>query len=392
MKMLSIYQPLILFFFALVSCKQAANVDQPTITVAAKVYYTPDKFVMGSDLSYANQVEDYGGVFKDSGKVKDVFKLFKDRGNNLVRVRLWHTPTWTANLNNGKQYSDLQDVVKTIRRAKAEGMYVNLDLHYSDTWADPSKQDMPKAWQGLAFNVLKDSVYNYTLNTLKYLQNLNLTPEMIQIGNENNNGMLWSLGKIDNNNFQNFCDLAKSGIKAVRDFSQSSSIKPQIVLHCAQLQNADWWADGVINKGGVTDFDILGLSHYYKWSTVNSMADISKTISGLKTKYNKKIMLVETAFSWTTADADTYANIMTTNSAVEGYAISKDGQLQYMKDLTQTVITAGGSGIQYWEPEWISSSMHDLWGSGSSWDNNTLFDFTGNALPAFDFMTSNYQF
>jgi arabinogalactan endo-1,4-beta-galactosidase len=378
-------------FFACTSCKKM-NVEKPILNTPKGVFYTPDKFVMGSDLSYVNQVEDYGGVFKDSGQVKDVFKLLKARGNNLVRVRLWHTPTWTASLNNGKQYSDLQDVVKTIRRAKAEGMHTNLNLHYSDTWADPAKQDLPKAWEGLPLSILKDSVYQYTLKTLNYLKSLNLTPEMIQIGNENNNGMLFPLGKITNNNFQPFAELLKSGIKAVRDFSLTSEIKPQIVIHCAQLQHAEWWTDGVITKGGVTDFDIIGLSHYYKWSTVNDLLSVTNLIKKLKTQYNKKVMIVETAFSWTTESSDNYNNIMWSADAVSGFAISQEGQQKYMTAFTQAVIAGGGSGIQYWEPCWISSSMKDLWGTGSSWENNTLFDFKGNALPALEYMTYSYQF
>jgi arabinogalactan endo-1,4-beta-galactosidase len=271
-------------------------------------------------------------------------------------------------------------------------MQVNLDLHYSDTWADPANQTLPKSWEGLPLSILKDSVYQYTLNTLTYLKSLNLTPEMIQIGNENNSGMLFPLGKITNNNFQPFADLLKSGIKAVRDFSLNSDIKPQIVLHCAQLQDSEWWTDGVIAKGGVTDFDIIGLSHYYKWSTVNDLLSITNKIKKLKSLYNKKVMIVETAFSWTTESSDNYNNIMWSADAINGYPISQDGQLRYMRDFTQAVIAGGGSGIQYWEPCWISTSMKDLWGTGSSWENNTLFDFKGNALPALEFMTYSYQF
>jgi arabinogalactan endo-1,4-beta-galactosidase len=388
LRFLLLIQCFLAIFFA--ACKKM-NLEKPVLTTPQGVFYTPDKFVMGSDLSYVNQVEDYGAVFKDSGQVKDVFKLLKTRGNNLVRVRLWHTPTWTAALNNNKQYSDLQDVVKTIRRAKAEGMHVNLDLHYSDTWADPANQTLPKAWEGRPLSILKDSVYNYTLNTLKYLKSLNLTPEMIQIGNENNNGMLFPIGKITNNDFTPFSELLKSGIKAVRDFSLTSDIKPQIVLHCAQLQDAEWWANGVVTKGGVTDFDILGLSHYYKWSTVNDLLSITNTIKKLKTTYNKKVMIVETAFSWTTESSDNYNNIMWTADAVSGYPITQEGQQKYMRDFTQAVIAGGGSGIQYWEPCWITSRMKDLWGTGSSWENNTLFDFNGNALPAVGYMTYSYQ-
>jgi arabinogalactan endo-1,4-beta-galactosidase len=386
----------LLFFSGFIACSACKKVvvekTTPILVTPKNAFYSPDKFVMGSDLSYVNQVEDYGGVFKDSNQVKDVFKILKAHGNNLVRVRLWHTPAWTGTINKGKLYSDLQDVAKTIRRAKAEGMHVNLDLHYSDTWADPATQALPKAWEGLPLSILKDSVYQYTLKTLKYLQSQNLTPEMIQIGNENNNGMLFPTGKIVNNNFQSFADLLKSGIKAVRDFSLTSDIKPQIVIHCAQLQHAEWWCDGVINKGGVTDYDIIGLSHYYKWSTVNDFSAVTNTIKKLKTQYNKKVMVVETAFSFTNDGADGYNNIMSSADPVNGYAISQDGQARYMRDLTQAIISGGGSGIQYWEPCWITSSMKDLWGTGSSWENNALFDFKGNALPALDYMSFIYQF
>ncbi|MBL7818960.1 MAG: glycosyl hydrolase 53 family protein [Saprospiraceae bacterium] len=379
-------------FFTSASCKKTTGGGTVTPTSDTRTFYTADKFVMGGDLSYVNQIQDYGGVFKDSSKVKDPFLLCKDRGMNLVRVRLWHTPAWTATINNGKMYSDLVDVAKTIKRAKDAGMTVNLDLHYSDTWADPQKQDIPKAWEGLPLSILKDSVYNYTLSVLNYLKARNLTPEMIQIGNENNNGMCWNVGKIVSNNFQPFADLLKSGIKAVRDFSTNSTIKPQVVIHVAQLQTAEWWADGVINKGGVTDYDILGLSHYYQWSTMNNMADISTVIKNLKTKYGKKVMIVETAYSWTNQNGDTYNNIMSDPSKVPTYPLTSEGQYNYMKDLTQTVISAGGSGIQYWEPLWITSPMKDLWGTGSSWENNALFDFQGNALKGFDFMTFAYKF
>lgn len=370
------------------ACKKTQN-SIPTHD--EKAIYFPHEFVMGADLSYTNQVEDYGGIYRDSGNVKDPFLICKQRGTNLIRVRLFHNPTWTTNLNSGKYYNDLNDVTKTIRRAKNAGMWVNLDLHYSDTWADPHKQELPAAWQGLTLPILKDSIYQYTLMVLNHLKSQNLTPEIIQIGNENNNGMCFPLGKIVNDNFQPFAELLKSGIKAVRDFSINSTIKPQIILHVAQLHDADWWANGVVNVGGVQDFDILGISHYYQWANINTMSAIGATIRNLKTKYGKKIMIVETAYSWTTQNADAYGNIMSDPTKTPQYPLSPDGQFRYLRDLTQEVITAGGSGIMYWEAGWITSSLRDLWGVGSSWDNNTLFDFQGNALQGFDFMTFKYK-
>jgi arabinogalactan endo-1,4-beta-galactosidase len=365
----------------------------PPVATDTRTFYTPKTFVMGGDLSYVNQIEDNGGVYRDSAKAKDPFRLLKDRGMNCVRVRLWHNPQWSAALNTkGKVYSGLEDVSKTIRRAKQQGMVVNLCIQYSDEWADPGKQKTPAAWANLDFATLKDSMYQYTLFVLQHLEKQGLTPEMVQIGNETNGGMLFPKGQLLNNNWQPFTDCLKMGIKAVRDFSKTATIKPQIILHVAQMQNTGWWTDGIYNKGGVTDFDILGISHYYKWSTVNAMSDIADRIKSLKSQYNKKVMIVETAFSWTTKSADNYNNFMWTDTPVEGFAISEDGQGKYMKSLVQTVISAGGSGVMYWEPAWITSSMKDLWGTGSSWENNTLFDFTGNALPSVSYMTEKYTF
>jgi arabinogalactan endo-1,4-beta-galactosidase len=375
-----------------ISCGKKTVADIISPVVPSKVIYDWNKFVMGADLSYVNQVQDYGGVYKDAGVVKDPFIIFKDHGANLVRVRLWHNPQWLKALNGGKMYSDLYDAEKTIQRAKAAGMAVNLDIHYSDTSADPANQNTPAAWTGLTLPVLKDSVYNYTLAVLNYLKSRNLVPEMVQVGNETNQGMLWPIGKTSGSNFTAFCELLKAGIKAVRDFSASSAIRPQIILHVAQLNNAAFWCSNVITTGAVTDFDVIGLSHYSKWATINDMTAIRANISNLKTTYGKKVMIVETAYPFTTTNADSYTNVIDAGAAVSGYAINNAGQYSYMKDLTQAVIAGGGSGIMYWEPGWITSSLKDLWGTGSSWDNMTLFDQSSNTLPAMDYMTYAYQF
>jgi arabinogalactan endo-1,4-beta-galactosidase len=381
----------ILMIAAFTACKKSPA-QQPVVPVNDSIkFYKWTEFVMGADLSFVNQVQDYGGVYKDSSIARDPYLIFKNHGANVVRVRLWHNPQWLAPLNAGKLYSDIYDVEKTIKRAKAAGMAVNLDFHYSDTWADPANQVTPAAWAGLSLLGLKDSVYNYTLTVLNYLKANNCTPEMIQVGNENNQGMLWPLGKITNNNFTSFGSLLNSGIKAVRNFSAASPIKPQIILHVAQLQNATYWTNGII-AAGVTDFDILGLSHYSQWTTVNTIADIKNTISTLKSTFNKKIMIVETAYPFTADNADNYANINSANAVISGYPITPMGQYQYMVDLTQAVISGGGSGIMYWEPAWISSASHDLWGTGSSWENNAFFDFKGNILSGIDYMNYRYHF
>lgn len=371
------------------SCKK--NAAPPSTSQTNRVYEW-NQFSMGADLSYVNAVENAGGRYTINGQATDVFVLLKQHGTNTVRVRLWHNPTWQNGLNGGFVFSNLNDVIKTIQRAKAAGMAVNLDLHYSDTWADPSHQTVPAAWRNLPLQTLKDSVYSYTQFVLQTLAAKNLTPEMIQIGNETNGGMCWPVGEVASNGWNAFATLLNAGVKAVRDFSSTASIKPKIILHHAQLQTARSWISS-LQKSGVTDYDILGLSHYYKWSTVNNMQAISDTIAQLKTLTGKQIMIVETAFPFTNAGADNYQNIFYESSGnISGYPISIEGQLAYYKDLSNAVWKAGGSGIMIWEPAWITSSLNDSWGTGSSWENNAFFDYNGNLHKGIEFMKAIYPF
>jgi len=150
------------------------------------IQLTAQDFYFGADMSYVNEMEDCGVTYMEAQTAKDPFQIFENHGGNLVRLRLWHTPNWYDDLNDGKRYSDLQDVKKAIARAKGEGLNVLLDFHLSDNWADPSKQLVPSAWLPVVddVDVLKDSLYNYIYQTISDLHEENLLPEMIQIGNE----------------------------------------------------------------------------------------------------------------------------------------------------------------------------------------------------------------
>jgi arabinogalactan endo-1,4-beta-galactosidase len=384
--------PLIILLISLFFLSCSSKKDETQNTVPADTTYSWEKFSMGADLSYVNELKDYGAEYFDSGLIRDPFAILKSHGTNTVRVRLWHNPQWLLPITGGKLYSDLFDVEKTIKQAKEMGMAIILDIHYSDTWADPSHQETPAAWTGLSLSALKDSVYQYTMSVLNHLKSKSLTPEMVQIGNETNGGMLFPAGQVKNDDWTAFGELLNSGIKAVRDFSAGSSIKPRIILHVAQLQNADWWMTGITQKAKVTNFDILGVSHYSKWSKISRMDVIANTIQDLRSKYGKKVMIVETAYPWTGGNADNYSNKWNPADSVAGYPLTIEGQRLYLTDLTQAVITGGGSGIIYWEPAWITSPMPDKWGVGSSWDNCTLFDFTGNLLPSASYLNTKYNF
>ncbi|QHG89002.1 arabinogalactan endo-1,4-beta-galactosidase [Xanthomonas cucurbitae] len=341
---------------------------------------------LGADLSYVNEMEECGVRYRDNGVVTDPFELFRAHGANLVRVRLWNDARWT-------KYSDLSDVKKTIARARAQGMQVLLDLHYSDEWADGDKQLIPKAWASITdTDELARILYGFTYDTLSALDRAGLMPELVQVGNESNSDLMasqpWDKQRpID---WQRNAKLFNAGIQAVRDMSTRSAIKPRVMLHIAQPENVEPWF-AAATKAGVTDFDLIGISYYRKWST-QSMAQLGKTIQRLRGRFAADVVVVETAYPWTLESGDTSPNLLGADSLIAGYPATPQGQARYMIDLTQLVIDTGGAGVVYWEPAWTSSSCKTRWGTGSSWENASFFDFRhGNELlPAIDFMRHPY--
>ena len=181
------------------SCKNQDNNNGNTNPGDTNKFYKTSEFVMGADLSYANQILDHGGVYKDSGNIADPYQIFQKYGANVIRFRLFNNPAWTKEVygaSGTQMYNDFADVKKGITKAKEAGMQVCLDFHYSDTWADPSNQIIPAAWDTLSrIFVLEDSIYNYTYKTLNDLGNNGLMPEYVQIGNEINPGFLLPHGK-----------------------------------------------------------------------------------------------------------------------------------------------------------------------------------------------------
>jgi arabinogalactan endo-1,4-beta-galactosidase len=368
---------LILFLF---SCNQDEPGSDQDDNSGEVTDTTASKFYFGADMSSVNMIEFYGAVYKENEIKFDPFILFKNHGCNLIRVRLFNNPDAKGGYSQFYKpgYCGLKDVTKTIKRAKDAGMEVCLDFHYSDTWADPSNQKIPLAWQGLTLLVLKDSLYNYTLSVLTSLKNQNLTPEMVQIGNEINPGILLPVGESNTA----LATLLNSGIKAVRDFSSTSSLKPKIIIHYADNENAVWRFTN-LKRAGVIDYDIIGISYYDQWAKIK-FAGLTSVIKQLKTQFTQKVMVVETFYQWTNASRD--GKVYTTQVQLNGFPVTKDGQFDYMKSLTQDVITAGGSGVIYWEPAWVNSSL------GFGQEVNSFFDFNGNVLTGINFMNYTYVF
>jgi arabinogalactan endo-1,4-beta-galactosidase len=340
-------------------------------------------FYMGADLSYVNEMEDCGAVYKNSDNQEaDVFDIFEKAGANLIRVRLWHNPTWT-------NYSNFEDVKKTIRRAKDNNMSVLLDFHYSDTWADPYKQEIPLAWEINLNNdsLLGEMLYDYTFSTLTTLDSLKLSPEIVQIGNEIN-PMILQKGNLqwpidwDRNSL-----LLNKGIEAVRNFSMETQNNIEIMLHIAQPENGIWWFDQA-SSNNVVDYDWIGLSYYPQWSQYN-LSNLEPVLTNLRTTYNKKLMIVETAYPFTLQNIDSANNILGSQSLLVNYPATQQGQLDYLLELKRVLQNSGGGGLVYWEPAWISTSCSTLWGSGSHWDNATLFDHQSKANKGLEFYCDN---
>jgi arabinogalactan endo-1,4-beta-galactosidase len=335
------------------------------------------RFYFGADLSYVNEMEDCGAVYRVDGQAQDPYRLFADLGTNLVRVRIWNDAKWTP-------YSDLDDVKETIRRSKAAGMQVLLDFHYSDDWADGDKQIVPEAWRPIRDDVpaLSRALYDYTRQVLDALAAEGLDPDMVQVGNETNPELM---GELDwksarpGINWDRNAALFNAGIKAVRDAGAASGHPARVMLHIAQPENVEPWFQAAAAHG-VTDYDLIGVSYYRKWST-KTPAELYDTIRRLDAAYDADVVVVETAYPFTAEGEDASPNLLGTDSLLDGYPATEAGQLKYMTDLTQGVIDAGGTGVVYWEPAWVSTRCSTRWGVGSNWENATFFDWRRGNEP-----------
>jgi arabinogalactan endo-1,4-beta-galactosidase len=354
-------------------------------------------FYFGADMSYINEMEDCGVIFHENEEAKEAHEIFKNHNCNLVRLRLWHTPDWHDNLNDGKRYSDLSDVKISIAKAKKQGMNVLLDFHFSDNWADPKHQVVPDAWANIVddLDILKDSLYQYVYSTLTVLNKENLLPEMVQIGNETNKGILQSekdneTWKLD---WERNAILFNQGIKAVRDFEKTYQKSIKIMLHAAAPENTEWLIEG-FQKSGITDFDIIGISYYWAWHKPTSIKETGAIVRNLRATYpEKEVIIVETGYIWTTKWNDNAANIISATHP-DYEPASPQNQRDWLIDMTQEVIKNGAKGVVYWEPCWVSSPCSTRWGQGSHQEHATFFDFENNLLlpGGIEWMTHDYDF
>ncbi len=356
------------------------------------------RFMKGVDISMLAQIEASGGLFyQEDGTARDALEILRDHGVNWVRLRIWNNPVFPpgTTLYHGTSVvpgpagggNNDESVVRGLaRRAKALGMRVYLDFHYSDFWADPGKQDTPAAWRSLTAAQLEQAVYDYTKQVLRDMRSDGAAPDLVEIGNEINNGMLWPIGqrsgaKTDPAGYVELNRLLNAGAKAVRDTSRFT----KIMIHIANdsgLSGAQSFFD---NVDPVVDYDCIGLSYYPYWH--GSLADLQTIMNTLTARYHKPVIIAETAYAFTSANGDAQGNSWSGTDPISGgFEVSVQGQATAMRNIMEAVSKVPrdrGLGVFYWEPDWIPvPGAGWITGQGDGWENQAWWDFSGKPLES----------
>ena len=335
--------------------------------------------VLGADVSSLNKSEDLGGVYRtEKCKERDALHILSSEGVNWARLRVWVDPA--------DGYHDKDELLQMAKRFDQSGMQLLVDLHYSDTWADPAHQTKPAAWEGYTFDELEQAVYEYTYDLCLGLKQQDTEPAMIQLGNELNSGMLWPDGHTwDPPNWDNLAQLLTAGYDAVKDCSPETNV----MLHLADGGDNDlyrWWFDEITARD--VQFDLIGVSYYSYWH--GSLADLQYNLNDITARYGRDVIVVETAYPFTLADDDGWDNIISRKGDLTaGYPATPAGQAAMLRDvmsIVRAVPDGRGLGIMYWDATWTGVPGNG-WdpadpSSGNAWENQALFDYDGCALPA----------
>lgn len=364
-----------------------------------------DDFYRGMDASAVLALENSGVKYYNfDGEKQDVFMTLAQAGVNYIRLRVWNDPYDENGNGYGGGNNDVTTAITLGQRATKYGMKVCIDFHYSDFWADPKKQFVPKAWEGMEIEEKADALYDFTLDSLTQLLEAGVDVGMVQIGNEINNGMS---GETD---VANVRKLLTAGSKAVREAAVNSGKEILVAVHYTNIDDMkklDTLLTGLQVKE--IDYDIVGLSFYPYWH--GTMDDLKNAITHIRNTYGKKVYVAENAYCYTAEDGDGSANsVEGTDDLAEGYSASVQGQANEVRDVCAAASEAGAEGVFYWEGTWIpvgpaDADNSDLWekyGSGwassyasgydpkdagqyyggCSWDNQAMFDFTGHPLAS----------
>jgi arabinogalactan endo-1,4-beta-galactosidase len=290
-------------------------------------------YAIGADVSFVAQAEHDGVVFKDNGTPTPGLQILKNHGYGWIRLRLFHTPTALPN--------SLDYTIALAKDAKKLGFKLLLDYHYADDWADPGKQPIPKAWQGKSHKELVQAVFEYTRDTIAAFRDAGVLPDMVQVGNEITNGMLWPDGKLPNN-WDNFAELVYAGINGV-DAGRGNGARPKVMIHIdrgGDLKGTKVFLDK-LNSYDVP-YDVIGQSYYPWWH--GSLNDLRQNLQFMAAEYHKDIIVVEAAYNWRPGN---YVN------KLAPFPESPEGQRTFLDELNRVVMETPdgrGKGVFWWEP------------------------------------------
>jgi arabinogalactan endo-1,4-beta-galactosidase len=340
---------------------------------------------LGADLSFTPQELAAGATFTDHGRKASPVTIMRDNGANYVRMRLWVDPP--------TGYSDLASDLALARAVHAAGMKIYLDIMYSDFWADPTKQNIPAAWAGQDLAQLTATVQSYTQQVIGAFAHQGTPVDMVSIGNEIRNGILWPVGEVDPTTgagYDNLATLLKAGVAGARAANPPGH-KLLVMMHYDQGGNnqlSQAFYQNLVSRG--VPFDVIGLSYYpFFHGTISAMR---QNVDALATQFHKPIVIAETQYAWTLANGNNAIGDSTgdfvweTSQVSAGYPASPGGQLSFVTDelsILAQVPDGLGAGLFYWAPDWIPGvGWEPGAGIGSPNVNLTLFNFEGAALPS----------
>lgn len=358
------------------------------------------EFIKGFDISTLLEVERCGGKFYDGGAQAGALEILRRYGGNWTRLRLWNDPYDENGGDYGAGVCDLPAVLTLARRSRQAGMKWLLDFHYSDFWADPGKQTVPKAWRGLDEAGLEAAVYRYTKDVLAACRAAGVAPDMVQVGNELTNGLLWPSGRTPH--WGVIHRYVTAGVRAVREEAPGA----KVMVHLDNGGNHGLyreWFDHYFQFGG--ECDIIGLSYYPFWH--GTLADLAANMNDIAPRYGKDLVVVETSMGFTMDDYAARERLAAAErkgaaarpALAEGidYPMTAQGQAAFTADLLKAVrdVPEGrGAGFFWWEPAWIPvpgsgwakrpgwEYVGEHGPGGNEWANQALFDYDGGVLPA----------
>lgn len=360
--------------------------------------------ILGIDASTYLEELEHGAKYYADGVQIDPLDAFLKNGVNWMRIRIWNDPKSPE----GEPYlagtCDLGHYIRLAKLVKSKGYKLLMDLHYSDFWADPGKQMIPKAWEGLDAETMAQAVYDFTKACLLAAREADVAPDMIQVGNEITNGMLWPVGRLEGpdgsrGNYGNFCRLVDAGCRACREIAPEAGI----VLHLERSNDKAVYQEFFteMEKAGI-DYDIIGASYYPYWH--GTPEELFANLDGCR-RFGKELMVMELGYGFTTEayrlGGDAQRLVIDADRAyvpgfTEQYPVTPEGQAAFVKDFLTLARANGIGGVFYWEPLWIPGEGI-CWASeagqkyireeGKSttneWANQCLFDYGGQMLPAF---------